>query len=311
MIESVIERAKTNYPVEYEMREHSEDQEGFRKIEKCETNTWNGHDKVLIEKLLIDLAYQRPAQAKVLEIAKNFQPAAFQCISVYKDKKGRYWIIDGAQRTVAALLRGFTSVPVMYYVGNKTIAELAALFVCANGNQTAMHSNDDWQAKVTADSFNECRGALEKILNKYGLTGCRASDNKVGFTLIDKPETLVVRFVDIGPERFESVVRSYQILCQRQYKKMHATLLNGLFLLDPIALESNVDIVRAATLTSMTLKNFNQINKLRQKIMHDAHPGSYTISSNGPEVEAAFAKIVIDRYNAMKKEGEPELKSLS
>ena len=311
MIESVVDRAKTNFPLQYAMRDHSEDQEGFRKLEKGETNTWNGHEQVLIEKLWIDLEYQRGVQAKVLEIAKNFQPAAFQCISVYKDKKGRCWVIDGGQRVTAAYLRGFKTVPVMFYVGTKTIAELAALFVETNGNQTQMHNNDDWQAKVTADDLKNCRAIIEEILNKYMLTGGRAADNKVNFTPIKNPELLVIQFVSLGAERFESVIKSYQILCGKHYKKLYATLLNGLFLLEPIALESNVDITRAATLTSLTLKNFNQLNKLRQKNMHDAHPGAYTIACNGPEVESAFAKIVIDRYNAAKKTDEPELRSLS
>ena len=308
MNESVVARAKRNFPNEVAARNKCEKEFGWPALKPKEAKTWDGHEQVPISKLMLNPKYQRPSQAKIIDIAKDFQYAAFQCISVYEPTME---VVDGQQRVTAAYLRGLDNVPVMFYKGEKTLPELAALFAASNNSQTDVNDNDNWVAKVTADNIKHCEAAIEEILNRSQITGERQENKKSGYTQIPHPEILIPFFVDLGSDRFDCVIKSYRMLCKTNHKSIHAVLLRALFLLEAIALESNVSIVRASHITSLTLTKYTQINKLRQKIQADAHPGRYSVTNIGPEAEAAFAKVIIDRYNAGKKDDEPVLKSLS
>lgn len=68
-----------------------------------------------VSELNIDQSYQRSEQRIALIIGESFDPLAFGSIIVGKRKNGKYYIVDGQQRTKGAQLAGFHRVPALVF----------------------------------------------------------------------------------------------------------------------------------------------------------------------------------------------------
>lgn len=75
-------------------------------------------EQVLIEKLLVDLEYQRNLNyGRAKKIAKEFNPVGVGAILVHKRSDGSYVILDGQHRTAAMKILGFTKIDCDVYEG--------------------------------------------------------------------------------------------------------------------------------------------------------------------------------------------------
>lgn len=104
------------------------------------------------EKLLINHEdYQRlAADAKVLEIASEWSWAACGAIIV-GHRDGRYWVLDGQYRLLAALRRSdITAMPCMVFE-MKDVREEAIAFLRANTNRKPITSRDRFKALISTE----------------------------------------------------------------------------------------------------------------------------------------------------------------
>lgn len=109
-------------------------------MEKSDKYNWSkdpgepGTFKMIDKNLLnVDLSYQREARSRerVVSIARNFRWSLFGAIDVVENN-GKYYVVDGAHRSRAVLLRSeIKAIPCMVFSA-KSIKEEADMFVKLN-----------------------------------------------------------------------------------------------------------------------------------------------------------------------------------
>lgn len=114
-----------------------------------------------IDKLVIDPTYQREVglhgRKNIRKIVNEFRFTRFEPIVVAETGDGRFAIINGQHRAMAAKLRGVKFVPGAIVDADQ--AEQAAAFSAINGNVTAITSMQLFHASVAAGNA-EAKGLL-------------------------------------------------------------------------------------------------------------------------------------------------------
>lgn len=122
-----------------------------------------------IKDLVIDTQYQRKilrtGRRNISGIVSKFDWTKFGAIQV-AEVSGRYAIIDGQHRTVAALIRGLEAVPCNVVVANSEQQALA--FVSINSNVTQVSALTTFKAEVAAGVESSVR--LMEACSKAGVT---------------------------------------------------------------------------------------------------------------------------------------------
>lgn len=123
---------------------------------------------VPINLLFVDTnGYQRPAQNKVREIAKEWSDdnCGFLLVS-YREKENRFAIVDGGNRYEAAKLVGKKELPCQILTG-LSIKKEAAVFSAQNKNRTQIKQRDLLKALVCAKDKNAMK--LQEICDEFGI----------------------------------------------------------------------------------------------------------------------------------------------
>jgi len=142
---------------------------------------------VPIEKLVVDPEYQRDVgrsgRTNIRKIVDEFRWSRFEPIVVAETGDGRFAIINGQHRAMAAKLRGMKTVPCAVVDADR--AEQAAAFAAINGNITAITSIQLFHASLAAGNVES--KALATVCKAAGVRICRypvpAREMKVGDTL--------------------------------------------------------------------------------------------------------------------------------
>lgn len=161
-----------------------------------------------INKLLIDPSYQREigraGRKNIARIAREFDWAKFAPAIVAPAGGGRYVLVDGQHRTMAAILRGLERVPCQIIDASR--AEQAAAFAAINGNITQMSPMQIRAAKIAAGDDVAC--GLVSICTRAGVTILRypiqTKDQKRGDTMA---VSMLYRMLGkFGPEVLETAL---------------------------------------------------------------------------------------------------------
>jgi hypothetical protein len=139
-----------------------------------------------IASLMVDETYQRALTAvgrrNVRAIAEAFRWSAFSPVIVSPVVGGRYAIVDGQHRTMAAALCGIEAVPCQVIVAGRD--EQAEAFRQINGNTTRVHSMHLFHAAVAAGDPRAV--ATMDVARRAGVTILRSptrlTDQKRGQT---------------------------------------------------------------------------------------------------------------------------------
>lgn len=150
--------------------------------------------------LNIDGRYQRSqvSEAKVLEIARNWDWALLGVVLVVERNDGTYWVFDGGHRTRATFYRDdIQALPCMVYSMDE-LSEEAKAFLGKNLMITNVSSVDKYKAAVVAKDDTACKAS--KLLADVGIevTASSKSAKKLTcigtlLTMIDKDEALAKR----------------------------------------------------------------------------------------------------------------------
>jgi len=140
-----------------------------------------------IADLRVDPAYQRDVFDKgrknIAKIAREFEWSKFAPVIVATIEGGRYAVVDGQHRTIAARLRGIRSVPCQVIQADRS--KQAAAFAAINATVTEMNSMQVHVAKLAAGDAEALR--LHETCVRAGVTICRypihANKMKVGETM--------------------------------------------------------------------------------------------------------------------------------
>ncbi len=132
---------------------------------------------VQVSKLFVDTGYQRAVSVgsvrNIRRICGSFDWAKFLPVIVTEDD-GKYSIVDGQHRTIAAASLGIDAVPC--YVLSCSSIEAAAAFAAINGNVTPMQPIDLWFAELAAGAPKAV--ALKRVLDSAGV---KVTRKKEGF----------------------------------------------------------------------------------------------------------------------------------
>jgi hypothetical protein len=116
------------------------------------TAPWGEFRMIPKEQLNIDDRYQRRevSKAKVLDIARKWDPRLFCAISVVERGNGSYWVFEGGHRARAAFYRDdVTELPCMVFRSGG-LSEEADTFVNANTMKSAVSSYHKFRARLVA-----------------------------------------------------------------------------------------------------------------------------------------------------------------
>lgn len=131
-----------------------------------------------VDKIRIDILYQRPEDFDIKNIIKNlnnrggFSYRAFNAITVYKRADGYYYVVDGMHRVIKALLCGVKNIPavVMYHSKDSTLTEIqeteSDTFLALNNDNKKVGKNGTLKAGIIAKNKNALE--IERILNECG-----------------------------------------------------------------------------------------------------------------------------------------------
>jgi hypothetical protein len=126
-----------------------------------------------IDKLVIDPTYQRDVgnhgRKNIRKIVNEFRFSRFEPIVVAPTGDGRFAIINGQHRAMAAKLRGVKAIPAA--IVNADQAEQAAAFAAINGNVTAITSMQLFHASLAAGD-SEAKG-LAHVCKQAKVNICR------------------------------------------------------------------------------------------------------------------------------------------
>ena len=118
---------------------------------------------------VVDRSYQRDivkaGRKQILHIAKNFNWSFFTPVIAAPVEGGRFAIIDGQHRSIAALLAGKVSVPCMIVIADGR--EQARAFSAINGNITRMSALSTFRAALAGGDPETV--ALDALARRAGV----------------------------------------------------------------------------------------------------------------------------------------------
>lgn len=123
---------------------------------------------VAVEELFIDESYQRSietrrSQGNIDTIAKNFEWPLFQSLLI-SDRGGKYAVVDGQHRLMAAIKRGIPNVPCVI-VKFASLADEVTAFIKANKMRLSMTAVAIYHASVKGGDKEAVR--LDRLLAKH------------------------------------------------------------------------------------------------------------------------------------------------
>lgn len=121
--------------------------------------------------LFIDPKYQRPigprGEKNIRQVIENFSWSLFSPIVVGRRERGKFAIIDGQHRAIAALTHGgITKIPALIINGDAS--DEAKAFAVINGAVTAIQPTHIWHARVVAGDVDAIR--LQRVFDKMNVT---------------------------------------------------------------------------------------------------------------------------------------------
>jgi hypothetical protein len=156
------------------------------------------------DQLNIEGEYQREqvSDAKVTDIARNWDWRLFGTISVVVRKDGSFWVFEGGHRTRAAFKRDdVNELPCMVFE-SESVSDEARAFVGANTMKSAVRAHQKHKAACVAGE--PVAVATAKILEKYGYKASSAATSKYIFAAVE----CLTNAVRENPERAERVFGS-------------------------------------------------------------------------------------------------------
>lgn len=133
---------------------------------------------VPIAQLFVDSVYQRAVSVSsvrnIRRICEAFDWAKFLPVIVSAGEGGRFFIVDGQHRTIAAATIGIDAVPC--YILSCSPAEAAAAFAAINGNVTPIAPIDIWFAELASQAPHAVE--LQRVLDAAGV---KVTRKKEGF----------------------------------------------------------------------------------------------------------------------------------
>ena len=125
--------------------------------------------------LYIDPRYQRPigfrGEKNIRQVIENFSWSLFSPIVVGRREGGRFAIIDGQHRAIAALTHGgIQKVPALIINGDEH--DEAKAFAVINGAVTAILPTQIWHARVVAGDYDAL--LLQRCFDANGITVLRS-----------------------------------------------------------------------------------------------------------------------------------------
>lgn len=166
-----------------------------------------------ISDLVVDPRYQRPIQARnrrqIKAIAAAFSWSKFSSVVVAPVAGGKFAIIDGQHRCMAAALIGIDEVPVQMVIADA--AEQARAFSAINGQMTKVTSLQRHKADLAAR--DETALELEEVCRIAGVT---ILSYPVPVELLKAGETLSVASLRRAFERFgrETLITALQCITE-------------------------------------------------------------------------------------------------
>lgn len=180
--------------------------------------------------LMIDRSYQRDilgaGMANIRRIVREFKWSRFGALLVSDRGNGRFAVIDGQHRSVAALILALPKVPCL--VTTCSIEEEALAFAALNGNITTLHPLQVFQARLVAGD-REAR-SLVKLCEGCGVTIPRTP------TRCDKPGmstaigTLIGARKRWGDELLAMALKAVVQTAEGNAGELGPTIINGLCL---------------------------------------------------------------------------------
>lgn len=150
--------------------------------------------------LFIDPRYQRPVNARgeknIRQVIENFSWALFSPIVVGRRPGGRYAVIDGQHRAIAAMTHGgIEKVPAL--IINGTPHDEAKAFAVINGAITAILPTQIWHARVVAEDGDAV--LLSRVLETCGVTVLRYGKSSDQMT---RGETVAIDAIESAYRRY-------------------------------------------------------------------------------------------------------------
>jgi hypothetical protein len=128
-----------------------------------------------IDKLVVDSEYQRHISRRgamnVVQIAEEFAWSKFAPVIVAPVEGGRFAIVDGQHRTMAAILRGQTQVPC--HIVQADPAQQAAAYAAVNGNVTKTTPTQLFYSRLAAG--DERCSAIAAVCSAAAVTMVRTN----------------------------------------------------------------------------------------------------------------------------------------
>lgn len=106
-------------------------------------------DVVAIRLMIVDKNYQRPLTSFAKRIEERFNPSLVQTVALSHRANGKYAVIDGQTRMVAAEKLGFEALPALVYEG-LTLAEEAEIFMLLATERRQPKSWDRFRSALAA-----------------------------------------------------------------------------------------------------------------------------------------------------------------
>lgn len=131
-----------------------------------------------VSELFVDNSYQRHPQDKINRIAAAWDDRKCGFLRVsYRQDVGKFAVIDGQNRMLAAKQLGKVSLPCQIYT-DLTVAQEAELFATQSVNCTLVSSYDKFRAELVAG--NPSAVALNQICDSFGIRIYKAAPSVTG-----------------------------------------------------------------------------------------------------------------------------------
>lgn len=184
--------------------------------------------------LEVDPTYQRTHGIdKVRDLASKWSWIACGALTVSERPDGKYYVIDGQHRTLAALKRSDISVLPCVVFTNCKIEDEAAGFVNANSNRGLVSTIAKYRANLVAKE--PLAVYLEETFSKYGIQVSKNSTGAVHISCIGG----CCRMATLDKNKFESVLSIARMVENPKTKTISEEIIEGLFY---IARAGNIDI---------------------------------------------------------------------
>jgi len=233
------------------------------------------------EDLNIDGTYQREqaSEAKVREIAREWDWKLYGALSVILRPDGSMWIFDGGHRCRAAFLRDdITELPCMVFaVGDHT--DEARAFLGTNLLQSAVTAYHKHRASVITSEPTAL--AAQAILTKYGYVVARAA-SKNGFAAIGTLRKIVKEDARTADRVFSACVE----LAGNHQDPISGEVIEGLFRCQR-RLEGKADILSNGNLEKLKKETLPGIEAALRREKHIAGRGGAMVG----------AKAILDMLN--------------